>query len=61
VAIGAAYDGLRVRRAYKPALAHAAALHLMLEGSTGQLDPTLLQVFRRCAGKFERNFLAVPD
>jgi response regulator RpfG family c-di-GMP phosphodiesterase len=61
LAIGDVYDGLRTRRNFKPALTHAAALHIMLECSSGQFDPLLLQAFRRCAPQFEQIHLAVRD
>ena len=32
---------------------HAAAMHVMIEGSNGQFDPLLLQAFQRCAPQFE--------
>jgi putative two-component system response regulator len=50
------YDGLRSRRAYKPAFSHSAALQLIFENSPGQFDPLLLQAFRRCEPEFERIF-----
>jgi putative two-component system response regulator len=53
VAICDAYDGLRTRRSYKPALGHAATLEMMLENSAGIFDPLLLQAFRRCHTEFE--------
>src|SRR5207244_10768985 len=56
VAICDVYDALRSRRVYKPALSHAATLQMMTEASPGQFDPALLQVFVRCAAKFERVF-----
>ena len=48
--IGDVYDGLRCRRAYKPALTHAAALQVMIEESRGQFDPLLLQAFAALFG-----------
>ncbi len=61
VAVGDVYDALRSRRCYKPALSHAAALELMLEGSGSQFDPALLHVFQRCAPRFERVFRELAD
>jgi len=61
VAIGDVYDALRSRRVYKPALSHAAAVQLMVEGSPGHFDPALLQVFPRCTAEFERIFREQPD
>jgi response regulator RpfG family c-di-GMP phosphodiesterase len=61
VTIADVYDALRSRRAYKPALSHAAALQVMLEANSGQFDPALLQVFQRCAPQFERIYRESPD
>ena len=61
VAIADVYDALRSRRVYKPALSHAAALEVMLQTSSGQFDPVLIQAFQRCAGDFERIARELPD
>jgi response regulator RpfG family c-di-GMP phosphodiesterase len=61
VTIADVYDALRSRRAYKPALSHAAALQVMLEANNGQFDPALLHVFQRCAPQFERIYRESPD
>jgi putative two-component system response regulator len=61
VSIADVYDGLRTRRAYKPALAHAAATHVMQEGASGQFDPLLMQAFQRCALLFEQIHHEIPD
>jgi putative two-component system response regulator len=55
------YDALRSRRSHKPALSHNAAMHLMGETCTGQFDPGLFAVFRRCATEFERIFREFAD
>jgi response regulator RpfG family c-di-GMP phosphodiesterase len=55
VAIADVYDALRCRRSWKSALAHQAAVQLML-ASTGQFDPALMQAFERCANRFEEIF-----
>jgi response regulator RpfG family c-di-GMP phosphodiesterase len=55
VSLGDVYDALRSRRCYKPALSHASTMQVMLEGA-GQFDPALVQVFQRCAHRFERIF-----
>ncbi len=54
------YDGLRTRRAYKPALTHTAVLQVMLEGSKGQFAPLLLHAFQRCAFLFEQVHREIP-
>ncbi len=61
VAIADVYDALRSRRVYKPALSHATAMNLVLEGSPGQFEPALLDVFKRCADQFDRIFLDLTD
>jgi response regulator RpfG family c-di-GMP phosphodiesterase len=61
LAIADVYDALRSRRVYKPALAHAEAMRLMLEKSPCQFDPALLQAFQRCAPDFDRIFTAWAD
>jgi HD-GYP domain-containing protein (c-di-GMP phosphodiesterase class II) len=61
VAIADVYDALRTRQAYKPALAHAAALEVILTGSPGQFDPNLLDAFQRCHGHFEQTFQELTD
>ena len=61
MAVGDVYDALRSRRCYKPALSHAAALELMLEGGGSQFDPALLHIFQRCAPRFERVFRELAD
>jgi response regulator RpfG family c-di-GMP phosphodiesterase len=61
VTIADVYDALRNRRAYKPALSHAAAMQVMLEASAGQFDPGLLPAFKRCCGDFERIAREFPD
>jgi hypothetical protein len=60
VAIADVYDGLRCRRAYKPALGHAAALAVMRLESLGQFDPVLLQAFQLCAARFDQVFKEIP-
>jgi response regulator RpfG family c-di-GMP phosphodiesterase/serine/threonine protein kinase len=53
-ALGDVYDALRSPRPHRPALAHLLAVELMTEGSPGRFDPQLLQIFERCAPRFER-------
>jgi response regulator RpfG family c-di-GMP phosphodiesterase len=55
------YDALRSRRVYKPALPHDTALKLMHEGASSQFDPSLFQVFLRCAADFERIYAELSD
>lgn len=52
VSLADVYDALRSRRTYKPALSHGGAVEIIL-GSTGQFDPALLEVFRRCVDRLD--------
>ena len=61
VALADAYDALRCRRLYKPALPHPAAVQILTQNSPGQFDPDVLEVFKHVAGKFEAIFKDVPD
>lgn len=61
VAVADVYDALRARRPHKPALSHAAAVEVMTQSSSGQFDPTLMQVFQACAGGMEHVFKSHPD
>ncbi len=61
VAVADVYDALRRQRLYKPALTHANAIHVILEGSPGQFDPALMQAFAACHREFERIYRDVGD
>jgi response regulator RpfG family c-di-GMP phosphodiesterase/tRNA A-37 threonylcarbamoyl transferase component Bud32 len=61
VAVADAYDTLRCRRLYKPALPHAAAVQIVMQNSPGQFDPAILEVFQQVAAKFEAIFKETPD
>lgn len=56
-----AYDALRCRRAYRPALTHAAARDIIAAGSPGQFDPLLVSAFLRCAEHFDQVFRQLPE
>ncbi|MCX7666816.1 MAG: protein kinase [Gemmataceae bacterium] len=56
VAICDVYDALRSRRPYKPALAHNAAVQIIVQNSPGQFDPILLEEFQKVSGEFEKIF-----
>jgi response regulator RpfG family c-di-GMP phosphodiesterase len=60
VNIADVYDALRCRRQYKPALSNAAVVQV-IETSTGQFDPLLLQAFSRCAARFDKIFQELKD
>jgi response regulator RpfG family c-di-GMP phosphodiesterase len=55
------YDALRSKRIYKPALAHTTAVMTITEGSPGQFDPALLEVFRKSTDQFDRIFRELTD
>jgi HD-GYP domain-containing protein (c-di-GMP phosphodiesterase class II) len=61
LALGDVYDALRVRRSYKPALTHAAAVLVMTQVSDGQFDPSLLQVFLKVAPEWDAIFRELPE
>ncbi len=61
VAICDVYDALRSRRPYKPALAHNAAVQIIMQNSPGQFDPIMLEVFQKVTGDFEKIFRDNPD
>ncbi len=61
VALADVYDALRSRRIYKPGLSHHTSVLTMTEGSPGQFDPALLEVFRRVAPQFDRIFREFGD
>ncbi len=56
VAIADVYDALRCRRVYKPGLSHHTSVLTITDGSPGQFDPSLLEVFPRVAPHFARIF-----
>jgi HD-GYP domain-containing protein (c-di-GMP phosphodiesterase class II) len=39
------YDALRFRRQHKPVLSREAVVEIVTQGSHGQFDPRLIQVF----------------
>jgi len=59
LAIGDVYDALRSQRVYKDGISHGEALRFMTEQSPGHFDPALLDVFRRCANRFDEAYRAV--
>ena len=61
VALADVYDALRSRRLHKPALSQGSAIEVITEGSHGQFDPMLVQVFQTCAPAWEQIFKSNPD
>lgn len=61
VAVAEAYDALRCRRLYKPALPHTAAVQIITQNSPGQFDPAILEVFQQVAARFDAIFREIPD
>jgi response regulator RpfG family c-di-GMP phosphodiesterase len=56
LALGDVYDALRSPRVYKTGFSHEAAFQQMTMRSPGHFDPALLEVFRRCANRFDRAY-----
>ncbi len=60
-AVADVYDALRRERLHKPAMTHAAAVSVLLKGSSGQFDPSLLRAFESCHEQFERIYRDVGE
>ena len=61
MAIADVYDALRSKMKYRPAMSHLGAMEMMLEGSSGQFDPHLVDALRAAEVEFDRIFLEYPD
>ena len=61
VAVADVYDALRRERLHKPAMNHAGAVDVIMKGSPGQFDPTLLRAFEGCHEQFERIYREVAE
>jgi putative two-component system response regulator len=61
VAVADVYDALRRERLHKNAMNHASATSVILKGSTGQFDPTLLRAFEACHDQFERTYREIGE
>jgi len=57
MALVSVYEALRCRRPYRPALNHARAMRLIVNGSPGCYDPTLVAAFAAAAGRIEQVYL----
>lgn len=55
-AVVTVYDSLRSRRPYRPGLTHPRAVRVIVDESTGQFDPTLVEAFRQAAPQFDQVF-----
>ena len=60
VALADVYDALRRRRFHKPALSHQETRRILLEESSGQFDPVVLQAFVARERDFEAIYRAIP-
>ena len=61
LAIGDVYDALRSPRVYKPGFTHEVAMQMMLVKSPGHFDPALLEIFRRCADRFNLAYSDIEE
>ena len=61
VSIADVYDALRMKRSYKPALSHNAALDKMIEARSTQFDPSLIDVFQNIADEFSKIYEDLTD
>jgi response regulator RpfG family c-di-GMP phosphodiesterase len=61
IAIADVYDALRRERLHKGAMNHAGAGAVILKGSPGQFDPTLLKAFEACHEQFEQIYREVCE
>ena len=53
IAIADVYDALTSQRPYKHPWTHEVAFNTIVDDSGKQFDPALVEVFKRCAGKFQ--------
>jgi response regulator RpfG family c-di-GMP phosphodiesterase/serine/threonine protein kinase len=61
VAVADVYDALRRERLHKQAMSHAGAISVILKGSPGQFDPTLIRALEVCHEQFERTYREVCE
>lgn len=59
VALADVYDALTSRRVYKPALTHAKAVEMILNGDCGAFNPLLLECFKDCNRELEEKIKQV--
>ena len=52
---------LRSPRVYKPGFTHEVAMQMMLVKSPGHFDPALLEIFRRCADRFNLAYSDIEE
>ncbi len=53
-AVADAYDAIRSKRPYKPAMSHEEAVRRIHEGSGSHFDPRVVAAFHKCRQEFER-------
>lgn len=61
LAVADVYDALRRQRLHKAAMAHEAAVQVMLHRSAGQFDPSLLEALCDCEGEFDRIYQEITE
>jgi response regulator RpfG family c-di-GMP phosphodiesterase/tRNA A-37 threonylcarbamoyl transferase component Bud32 len=60
-AVADVYDALRRARLHKRALSHDEAVRIILNRSSGQFDPVLVQAFSACHPRFEEIYQELSD
>ena len=61
MALADVYDALRCVRIYKPAMSHARAREIILEGRGRQFDPGVIDAFVRCDAVFAEIAASLAD
>ena len=61
LALADVYDALRCVRIYKPAMSHARAREIILEGRGRQFDPGVIDAFVRCDAVFAEIAASLAD
>lgn len=61
MALADVYDALRSARVYKPALSHAEARQILIDGAATHFDPKVVSAFLLAEKEFERVSVAISD
>jgi putative two-component system response regulator len=61
ITIADVYDALRMERSYKPALSHEVAETKMMEEKGTHFDPSLIEIFHKIAGDFDKIYETNKD